>query len=74
MFPTPTQNQVNFDPYIEIRSSSILHIEIKSISITHARTMSGSMLTPKPGDFRPAYKNQVTFDHPLKKPSRSISA
>ena len=51
---------------MEIKSSSISHIEIKSISTTHAKTKSSSMLTLQPSDFWPAYKNQVTCNHPHK--------
>ena len=43
--------------------SSISHIEIKSISTTHKKTKLSSMLTLKPSDFRPAFKNQAHFDH-----------
>ena len=57
------QNQVNSDPYTEMKSSSSPHNEIKSISTTHTKTKSSSMLT-LPSDFRPAHKNKVDFDHP----------
>ena len=65
----PHQNQANSDPYTEIKSSSIPNNDIKSFSTTYTRTKSCSMvaiktksssiLILKPGDFRPAYKNQV---------------
>ena len=55
-FRPPTQQPNNFNPYTEIKSSSISHTEIKSIS----------MLTLKPSDFRPAYKDHVHFGHPHK--------
>ena len=63
----PHINQVNFDPYAKIKSSSIPQNGIKSISTTHTKTKSNSMLTLRPSDFWPAYKNQVNFDHPHKK-------
>ena len=39
-FSTPTQNQVNHDPYTEIKSIPILHIEIKSISTTRTNQVN----------------------------------
>ena len=41
----------------------IPHTEIRSISTTHTKTKLISMLTLKPSDLRPAYKNQVNFHH-----------
>ena len=63
-FRAPLQNQVNPDPYHEIKTSSVPHNEIKSISTTHTITKSSSMLTLKRSIFVPAYENQVNFDHP----------
>ena len=63
-FSTPTQNKVDSDLYTEIKSRSIPYVEVKSISTTHRKTKSSSMLTLKPSDLRPAYKNQGNFDHP----------
>ena len=44
-------------------SSLTLHTEIKSILTIQTRTKPISMLTLKPGDWRPASKNRVNFDH-----------
>ena len=49
---------------MEIKSSSISHIEIKSISTTHAKTKSSSMLTLQPSDFWPAYKKPSHLQPP----------
>ena len=65
-FRIPRQQQNQFNPYIEIRSSSIPFTEIEPISTTHTKTMAISMLALKPSGFWPAYKNQASFDHPRK--------
>ena len=49
-------NQVKFDP----------PTETKPISPTVTKTKSTSMLTLKLSNFRPAYQNQIDFDHPHK--------
>ena len=59
-------NQTHFNPKSEINSSSTPRTEIKLVSTTHTKTKSKSMFTPKPSDFRPAFKNHVNFDHPHK--------
>ena len=70
-FPTPTQNQVNSDPFTEIKSISISHADIKSISSAQIKpskfqyphkTNSFSARTQKLSQFRP----------PTQKPSQSI--
>ena len=63
-FDHPHKDQVNSEPYIEIKSISISHNEIKSISTTRTKNKSISMLPLKPSDFRIACKSQVIFDHP----------
>ena len=57
-----TQNQINSDLYTEI-NVPIRHAEIKSMWTTHTKCKSICMLTLKTGDFRPAFKHQVNFDH-----------
>ena len=49
-----------------VYKGSIPYTVIKSTSTAHTKTKSISMLTPKPSDLRPAFKNQVNFDHPHK--------
>ena len=52
LFSTSTPNQVSYDPYTEIRSTSIPHSEITSISTTHTTIKSMSMPTLTPCHFR----------------------
>ena len=50
--------------YTVIKSSSIPYTEFKSIWTTHTKRKSICMLAFKTSDFRPAFKNNVNFDHP----------
>ena len=61
----PYNNQVNSDPYTEIKSNSISRTEIKWISTTHRTTKLSSMPPLKPSHFPTAHNNQLIFDHPL---------
>ena len=54
------QNQVNFDPYIEIKSSPIPHINQVSLD-TNTKTKSFSTPTQKPSQFRSAHIKQANF-------------
>ena len=51
-----------------VYEGSIPHTETNQISTNHTKTKSISMLTLKPSYeyLRPAFKNQVNFDHPHK--------
>ena len=51
-FSTLTQNQANYDPYTEIKSTPIPHTEITSISTIHTTNKSISMPILKPCHFR----------------------
>ena len=73
-FQPRTQQPNQCHPHTEIKSSSIPHIETKSIATTHTKTKSISILTLKPSDIWPAYKNQVNFDQPTKTMSVSMLA
>ena len=63
--PRP-KNLVNSDPHNETKSFSTPHNEFESISTTRTKTKLISMLTVKPSEFRPGYKNHTDFNHPHK--------
>ena len=64
-FSTLTQNQANYDPYTEIKSTPIPHTEITSISTAHTTTKSISMPTPKTCHFRAVWHCLYTpYVHP----------
>ena len=63
-FRPPHKNEVNTDPYTEIKSISTTHTTTKSISSLHRNQI----------ERHPPHGNQVNFDRPHTKPSQSIPA
>ena len=58
----PHNNQINFIPTSQVRSLTLTSSQFRPPT----KRKSFSMLTLQPSELRPAYKNQVNFDHPKK--------